>query len=138
MSAQTLLRFSTAGSVDDGKSTLIGRLLFDSRAVMEDQVATLARTTVRHGGKGLDGFRRRRLPVRNAAADLGDEILEQPLSVLGVRDFGVELHAEHAKLVVGHGGNGAIFGRPEHFETVWQRVNRIAVADPHAAVDRKS
>ena len=86
----------------------------------------------------LDGFRRRRLPVRNAAADLGDEILEQPLSVLGVRDFGVELHAEHAKLVVGHGGNGAIFGRPEHFETVWQRVNRIAVADPHAAVDRES
>ena len=54
MSAQTLLRFSTAGSVDDGKSTLIGRLLFDSRAVMEDQVATLARTTERRGGKGLD------------------------------------------------------------------------------------
>jgi sulfate adenylyltransferase large subunit len=49
-----MLRFSTAGSVDDGKSTLIGRLLFDSRAVMEDQVANLARTTERRGGKGLD------------------------------------------------------------------------------------
>jgi sulfate adenylyltransferase large subunit len=54
MSAQTLLRFSTAGSVDDGKSTLIGRLLFDSRSVLEDQVANLARTTERRGGKGLD------------------------------------------------------------------------------------
>ena len=33
-----LLRFSTAGSVDDGKSTLIGRLLYDSRSVYEDQI----------------------------------------------------------------------------------------------------
>jgi sulfate adenylyltransferase subunit 1 len=36
--AKDLLRFSTAGSVDDGKSTLIGRLLYDSRSVYEDQV----------------------------------------------------------------------------------------------------
>ena len=35
----TLLRLATAGSVDDGKSTLIGRLLYDSKAVMEDQLA---------------------------------------------------------------------------------------------------
>ena len=34
----TALRFITCGSVDDGKSTLIGRLLYDSRAVYEDQV----------------------------------------------------------------------------------------------------
>jgi len=34
-----LLRFTTAGSVDDGKSTLIGRLLHDSKAVYEDQLA---------------------------------------------------------------------------------------------------
>ena len=33
-----LLRFSTAGSVDDGKSTLIGRLLYDTQSVYEDQV----------------------------------------------------------------------------------------------------
>ncbi|WP_234408517.1 GTP-binding protein [Marinilabilia salmonicolor] len=33
-----LLRFTTAGSVDDGKSTLIGRLLFDSKAIFEDQM----------------------------------------------------------------------------------------------------
>src|SRR5208283_4260500 len=36
-----LLRFSTAGSVDDGKSTLIGRLLFDSKGVYEDQLASV-------------------------------------------------------------------------------------------------
>ncbi len=35
------LRFLTAGSVDDGKSTLIGRLLFDSRAILADQLDTL-------------------------------------------------------------------------------------------------
>ena len=35
----TLLTLATAGSVDDGKSTLIGRLLYDSKAVMEDQLA---------------------------------------------------------------------------------------------------
>ena len=37
--APQLLRFATAGSVDDGKSTLIGRLLYDSKALLADQVA---------------------------------------------------------------------------------------------------
>ena len=36
-----LLRFTTAGSVDDGKSTLIGRLLYDSKAIFEDQMELL-------------------------------------------------------------------------------------------------
>lgn len=36
-----LLRFTTAGSVDDGKSTLIGRLLYDSKAIFEDQMEPL-------------------------------------------------------------------------------------------------
>ena len=36
-----LLRICTAGSVDDGKSTLIGRLLYDSRSVYEDQVSSV-------------------------------------------------------------------------------------------------
>ena len=40
-----LLRFATAGSVDDGKSTLIGRLLYDSKAVFEDQLASVERTS---------------------------------------------------------------------------------------------
>src|SRR3954469_1916530 len=45
-----VVRFITAGSVDDGKSTLIGRLLHDSRAVLEDQLAAPARATERRGG----------------------------------------------------------------------------------------
>ncbi|WP_199255391.1 sulfate adenylyltransferase subunit CysN [Mycolicibacterium mengxianglii] len=45
----TLLRIATAGSVDDGKSTLIGRLLFDSKAVMEDQLASVERTSRERG-----------------------------------------------------------------------------------------
>lgn len=44
-----LLRFLTAGSVDDGKSTLIGRLLFDSKKLYEDQLAALERDNVREG-----------------------------------------------------------------------------------------
>jgi bifunctional enzyme CysN/CysC len=46
------LRFLTCGSVDDGKSTLIGRLLYDSRLLMEDQVAELQRDSLRHGTNG--------------------------------------------------------------------------------------
>jgi len=45
----TMLRIATAGSVDDGKSTLIGRLLYDSKAVMEDQLASVERTSKERG-----------------------------------------------------------------------------------------
>ena len=44
-----LLRFTTAGSVDDGKSTLIGRLLYDSKSVLEDTYEAIARTSERRG-----------------------------------------------------------------------------------------
>ena len=44
-----LLRFATAGSVDDGKSTLIGRLLFDSKAIFEDQLESVEETSRRMG-----------------------------------------------------------------------------------------
>ncbi|MEY4728874.1 MAG: hypothetical protein RL020_32 [Pseudomonadota bacterium] len=49
-----LLRFTTAGSVDDGKSTLIGRLLYDAKSIFEDQLAAVERTTAKRGGAGLD------------------------------------------------------------------------------------
>ena len=63
-----LLRFLTAGSVDDGKSTLIGRLLFDSKKIYEDQLATLERDSKRMGNAGdhmdyallLDGLKAER------------------------------------------------------------------------------
>jgi bifunctional enzyme CysN/CysC len=47
-----LLRFATAGSVDDGKSTLIGRLLYDSKAIFEDQLESVERTSQQRG----DGY----------------------------------------------------------------------------------
>src|SRR5271157_3356015 len=47
-----LLRFTTAGSVDDGKSTLIGRLLFDSKQVFEDQLEHVEAASERRGGEG--------------------------------------------------------------------------------------
>jgi bifunctional enzyme CysN/CysC len=49
-----LLRFLTCGSVDDGKSTLIGRLLYDSKLIFEDQLATLERDSKKHGTVGED------------------------------------------------------------------------------------
>ena len=47
-----LLRFITAGSVDDGKSTLIGRLLHDSKSIFEDQLLAITKTSERRGGLG--------------------------------------------------------------------------------------
>jgi sulfate adenylyltransferase large subunit len=49
-----LLRFTTAGSVDDGKSTLIGRLLYDSKGVYEDQLASVRKATRNVSSGGLD------------------------------------------------------------------------------------
>jgi sulfate adenylyltransferase large subunit len=49
-----LLRFTTAGSVDDGKSTLIGRLLFDSRGVYEDQLAAVRDSTLNRSSGPID------------------------------------------------------------------------------------
>jgi sulfate adenylyltransferase subunit 1 len=49
-----LLRFTTAGSVDDGKSTLIGRLLYDSKSIFEDQLQNLEETNSRRGEEGIN------------------------------------------------------------------------------------
>ncbi len=54
--SKPLLRFITCGSVDDGKSTLIGRLLYDSKRLFDDQLAALENDSRRHGtqGSGID------------------------------------------------------------------------------------
>ncbi|MEA2938899.1 MAG: bifunctional enzyme CysN/CysC, partial [Alphaproteobacteria bacterium] len=52
--AKDLLRFITCGSVDDGKSTLIGRLLYDCRLLYEDQLAALKADSARYGTGGKD------------------------------------------------------------------------------------
>ena len=49
-----LLRFTNAGSVDDGKRTLIGRLLYDSKAIFEDQLQAVENTSKRKGHDGVD------------------------------------------------------------------------------------
>lgn len=49
---KSLLRFITCGSVDDGKSTLIGRLLYDSKMIFEDQLAVLESDSAKHGTQG--------------------------------------------------------------------------------------
>ena len=49
-----LLRFTTAGSVDDGKSTLIGRLLYDSKSIFEDQLEAIENTSKQKGHAGVD------------------------------------------------------------------------------------
>ena len=49
-----LLRFTTAGSVDDGKSTLIGRLLYDSKVIFEDQMELLEETSKQRGEEGVN------------------------------------------------------------------------------------
>jgi bifunctional enzyme CysN/CysC len=49
---KSMLRFLTCGSVDDGKSTLIGRLLYDTKLIFEDQLATLERDSRKHGTTG--------------------------------------------------------------------------------------
>jgi len=49
---KTLLRFLTCGSVDDGKSTLIGRLLYDTKLIFEDQLAALEQDSKKHGTNG--------------------------------------------------------------------------------------
>ena len=51
-----LLRFITCGSVDDGKSTLIGRLLYDTKQIFDDQLSALEADSKKHGtqGEGID------------------------------------------------------------------------------------
>ena len=51
---KSMLRFITCGSVDDGKSSLIGRLLYDSKLIFEDTLATLEKDSRRHGTTGED------------------------------------------------------------------------------------
>src|SRR5665811_1293187 len=51
---KSLLRFTTAGSVDDGKSTLIGRLLYDSKSIFEDQMEHIVQSSKRLGKEEVD------------------------------------------------------------------------------------
>ena len=56
---KTLLRFTTTGSVDDGKSTLIGRLLYETKTIFEDQLEAVEKTSLRRGQKDVPQKRKR-------------------------------------------------------------------------------
>ena len=101
------LRFITCGSVDDGKSTLIGRLLHDTRQASDDQMAALARDSAKHGTQGealdfallVDGLAAERellddlKPDRSSARDHFDsvEAVDVGVPVLGYQRLGVYL-----------------------------------------------
>jgi sulfate adenylyltransferase subunit 1 len=80
MNTQSMLRFSTAGSVDDGKSTLIGRLLFDAKSIFEDQFSNLVKTTARRGGVG-----------GNVAADLEVDLALLTDGLIAEREQGITI-----------------------------------------------
>jgi sulfate adenylyltransferase subunit 1 len=61
----TVLRFMTCGSVDDGKSTLIGRLLFDTKTILTDTLSHIEKTSKKRGMSALDlSLNHRRLAGR--------------------------------------------------------------------------
>ncbi len=78
-----LLRVSTAGSVDDGKSSLIGRLLYDSKSIFEDQLAAIERASERRGSDGMelalltDGLRAER--EQNITIDVAYRYFSTPI-----------------------------------------------------------
>ena len=78
---QDLLRLLTAGSVDDGKSTLIGRLLFDSKKLYEDQLSALERDSKRMGNAGAgercDALRAHEEIEQEAQTDKGENAREK-------------------------------------------------------------
>jgi len=80
MGNRGLLRFSTAGSVDDGKSTLIGRLLFDAKSIFEDQLHNLVRTTAKRGGVG-----------GNVAVDLSVDLALVTDGLIAEREQGITI-----------------------------------------------
>jgi hypothetical protein len=88
---KTLLRFLTCGSVDDGKSTLIGRLLYESKMLYDDQLATLEAESRRLGSNGgeLDFA----LLLDGLAAELGDAaVLLRVRYVLPILDTPMPAH----------------------------------------------
>ena len=91
---KSLLRFLTCGSVDDGKSTLIGRLLHDTRQIYEDQLSSLHNDSKRHGTQGekldlallVDGLQAEReqgITIDVANREQCREVLEQDIEAYG-------------------------------------------------------
>jgi len=96
-----LLRFSTVGSVDDGKSTLIGRLLYDSKEIFEDQLQAVEQASVKRG----DGYVNLALLTDGLRAER-----EQGITIdVAYRYFATPAPQVHHR---GHAGPRAV--HPEH------------------------
>ena len=79
---KSLLRFITCGSVDDGKSTLIGRLLYDSKLLFDDQLAALHSDSRKAGiGDGLD-LAALRAHLLRVGLERGELVLEDQLGIV--------------------------------------------------------
>ena len=114
-----LLRFATAGSVDDGKSTLIGRLLYDTKTIFEDQLEAVERTSRQRGRRLHESGAADRWPARRARAGHHDR---RRLSLLRHAEAQVHhrghagphsVHAEHGHRRVDGGPGHRPGGRAE-------------------------
>ena len=107
-----LLRFNTCGSVDDGKSTLIGRLLYDSKSLMEDQVEALEKSADITGGGQInlanltDGLRAER--EQGITIDVAYRYFATPKRKFIVAD--TPGHVQYTRNMV----TGASTGEPVH------------------------
>ena len=111
-----LLRFATAGSVDDGKSTLIGRLLYDARSILADQLAAVRAASQRRNGNGAldlalltDGLRAER--EQGITIDVAYRYFQTPRRKFIIAD--TPGHIQYTRNMV----TGASSG-------VWARTNR--------------
>src|SRR5579872_3866341 len=106
-----ILRFATAGSVDDGKSTLIGRLLYDSKSIFEDQLEAVERTSRDRGEETTnlalltDGLRAER--EQGITIDVAYRYFATPRRIHHRRHAGPHpVHEEH--------GDRRLHRRPRH------------------------
>src|SRR5476649_2554843 len=123
-----LLRFNTCGSVDDGKSTLIGRLLYDTKSLMEDQIEALERSADITGGGMInlanltDGLRAER--EQGITIDVAYRYFATPKRKFIVADTpGHVQYAQH--------GHGRIVGKPVHRARGRARGRHRTDATPH-------
>ena len=91
-----LLRFTTAGSVDDGKSTLIGRLLYDSKSIFEDQLEAVEKTSpilamfdpiTFEIAMSLELFKAELILIRSSGAEVAKDTTVKPITTLEILYF---------------------------------------------------
>ncbi len=127
-----MLRLATAGSVDDGKSTLIGRLLYDSKAIFEDQLEAVERTSRERGDEHTnlalltDGLRAER--EQGITIDVAYRYFATPKRKFIIAD--TPGHTQYTRNMV----TGASHGGPRAHPDRRPQGHRRAVAAPRVPV----